>query len=1010
MRIRALSPAHRSPWRRYLAALAAIGVAIGLRVLLDPALGNQYPAVTLFGGIAFAAWYGGVGPGLLATVAGFVLAFALFFEPRGAIDVSQPVHFVALGAYLLSSTVIIGFAKAMELGRSQVEAGRDLLRVTVESIGDGVITTDAQGRVTALNPVAQTLTGCATEDSLGKPLESVFRIIDEQSREPVENPARRALDSGGIVGLATQKLLLAPDGTERAIDESAALIRSEDGRVYGSVLVFRDVSDRRRIERRLEESERDLSDFFEDASIGIHWVGLDGTILRANRAELEMLGYEPEEYIGRPIQDFHVDAEVIGDILRRLHEGEVLSDYETRLRRKDGSILPVAIDSSVKWEGDRFLHTRCFTRDISDRIRADEMASRMMALVASSDDAILSKDLDGIIQTCNRGAERLFGYSSDELVGSSVSLLIPPERAGEEDSIRQRIRSGGHVETYETIRRRKDGSEIAIELTVSPLFGSGGCVIGASKIARDIGPRKRTEADLVESRQLLELGLRDLQSIYDNVPVGLCQLDRDLRYVRVNDRMAEMNGFSAADHLGRSVREMVPHLADQVEPEFRRVLETGRPRVEVELTGETAARPGFIRSWLVSWFPQYDFAGNVTGINVAGQEITERKRAEIALLEADRRKNEFLATLAHELRNPLAPIRNGLSILADGGNDPRNAVEIRQIMERQLTHLVRLVDDLFDLSRISRGRLELKRERVDLKSVISVALEACRPLAASKGIDLTVTVPDAPIHFEADPVRLGQVLTNIVNNACKFSDPGSEVRVAGMLVGAEISISVEDSGIGIEPEQLAATFEMFNQINRAQGQQGLGIGLALAKRLIDLHDGRIDAASDGPGKGSRFVVTIPVSPAPAPTQSTSPASTHREVESMPVVDRPGNGKRILVVDDNQDSAVSLALWLKLKGYETQVAHDGLEALSSADSFRPAVLLLDIGLPKLDGYDVCRRIRSEPWGRSMQIFALTGWGQEDAKRATAAAGFDAHLVKPVEHALLEKILSAPPKSE
>ncbi len=982
-------------WTGYAAAAVATGLAVAVRSLLDPMLGDQLPLVTLFGAVAFAGWYGGVGPGVAASLLGFALCSALFIEPRGAFRLSQPLGWIGLVAYSLSCAVIVGFARATEAGRRRTEEARKLLGLTLDSIGDGVITTDAKGRITSLNRVAEALTGWSSQEGVGRPLAEVFRVIGEQSRQPAADPARLVLEQSLVVGLANHTLLIARDGTERAIDDSAAPIREVGGEVSGVVLVFRDVSERRSAERAREASEQELADFFEEASVGIQWAAADGTILRVNRAQLTMLGYERGKYVGHHIADFHADRDVIDDILARLQARETVSGREARMWCKDGSIRPVSIDASAKWEDGRLVYMRCFTRDLSDRMRADEANSRLAAIVTWSDDAILSKDLDGIIQTWNRGAERLFGYMPDEVIGRPVTLLIPPERIAEEGAILDRIRRGLRVEPYETVRRRKDGSHVEISLTVSPVFDAAGRVIGASKTARDISLRKRVEAELRASRILTERGLQELQAIYENAPIGMCLLDRDLRYVRVNDRLAEMNGIPAAQHIGRTLREVVPLLAEQLEPRLRSILETGEPIVEVELTGETAARPGVRRTWLESWFPQRNGEGAVIGVNMVAQEVTDRKLAEEALREADRRKDEFLATLAHELRNPLAPIRNGLSVLARAGEDASIAGDARQMMERQLAHMVRLVDDLFDVSRISRGRFELRRERVELASIVSLAVETCRPMAHERSIGLAVKLPDVPVHLEADPVRLGQVLANLIGNACKFSDLGSEVRIVGTRAGGDVQLSVEDSGIGIEPELIDGVFEMFAQIDRSPERQGLGIGLALSKRLVELHGGRIAASSAGRGKGSQFVVTLPATEAPA------------GAVAQPSLHRPAQPRRILVVDDNPDSAISLALWLKLKGHETHTAYDGEEGLLAAERFRPEIVLLDIGLPKLDGYEVCRRIRGEVWGAGMRVIALTGWGQEDAKRKTAAAGFDAHLIKPVEHAALDEILSTPP---
>ena len=295
------------------------------------------------------------------------------------------------------------------------------------------------------------------------------------------------------MGLANHTVLIARDGTERPIDDSAAPIRDDAGATIGAVLVFRDVTERRQAEEALRRKEAELRDFIENATVGLHWVGPDGIILWANKAELDLLGYTREEYLGRHIAEFHVDRPVIDDILRRLLNREELHGYEARLRCKDGSIKHVLINSSGLWEGERFLHTRCFTHDITDRKRAEESQSRLAAIVESSDDAIISKTLDGVIRSWNAGAERIFGYTAEEAVGRPITLIIPPERLDEERTILERLRRGERVEHFETVRVAKDGRRLDISLTVSPVRDDEGRVIGASKVARDITERKRAE-------------------------------------------------------------------------------------------------------------------------------------------------------------------------------------------------------------------------------------------------------------------------------------------------------------------------------------------------------------------------------------------------------------------------------------------------------------------------------------------------------------------------------------
>ncbi len=380
-------------------------------------------------------------------------------------------------------------------------------------------------------------------------------------------------------------------------------------------------------------------------------------------------------------------------------------------------------------------------------------------------------------------------------------------------------------------------------------------------------------------------------------------------------------------------------------------------------------------------------------------EATRISRRRIA--EADRRKDEFLAMLAHELRGPLAPLSNMLEVMKRADGDIALIQQARTTMERQLRHLVRLVDDLIDVSRITRNNVELRKERVELASIIQQSAESCRPLAERAKIELTTALPPQPIYLNADPMRLVQVFSNILNNACKYTEVGGQIRVSAQRQGSDAIARVEDTGIGIPPAQLASVFEMFTQIEKDRSQGGLGIGLALAKRLVEMHDGTVEAHSEGLGKGSAFVVRLPI--ATESPEDEPLVKDGRRRPDAPAVTAPP--RRILVVDDNVDSATSLARLLKMSGNETQMAHDGLDAVEAAERFRPDVILLDIGLPKLDGHDACRRIREHAWGAPMLIVALTGWGQEEDRRKSRDAGFDHHLVKPVDLAALKRLLAS-----
>jgi PAS domain S-box-containing protein len=497
----------------------------------------------------------------------------------------------------------------------------------------------------------------------------------------------------------------------------------------------------------------------------------------------------------------------------------------------------------------------------------------LAAIVDSSDDAIVSKTLEGRILSWNRGATRLFGWEPHEVIGKPVTIIIPPELHAEERQILEKLRHGERIEHFDTVRVAKDGRRLAISLTVSPVRSPDGTVIGASKIARDVSERKLAEERLHASQEALRL--------------------------------------------------------------------------------------------------------------------------------ADRRKDEFLALLAHELRNPLAPIRYALAANKKPGRTPEQCRQADDIIERQVAHMSRLLDDLLDISRITRGTLELKKTRAELTSVVGAAIETARPILDEKHHTLALDLPAQPLQLEADVVRLAQVFSNLLINAAKYTDPGGQIQLRAWNQGDDVLVSVSDNGIGIPAELLPRVFDMFFQSHAALGRAegGLGVGLSLVRGLVRLHDGSVEARSEGPGKGSEFTVRLPMGAARA-------EATGAEDEAEPLLGDAG--LKILVVDDNRDAADTCAMLLEASGHHVQTAYTGRQALELARTFRPHAMLLDIGLPDLDGYRLAQQIRGTPWGRGAVLVAVTGWGQEEDRQRAVAAGFDHHLVKPISADTVETLLHSLPR--
>jgi PAS domain S-box-containing protein len=619
-----------------------------------------------------------------------------------------------------------------------------------------------------------------------------------------------------------------------------------------------------------------------------------------------------------------------------------------------------------------------------------EAQSLLAAIVASSDDAIISKTLDGRITSWNKGAERLFGYSAHEAIGKSIHLIVPPEGRDQVAQILDRIRHGERVEHLEVERICKDGRRVTVSLTVSPVHDRHGVIIGASKTARDITARKEWEANRARSEDALKFAMSAGR-------MGAWSQALAADEFWWSPELAVIFGFDADD---------VSYSRDRL---FSLVVPEDRARLTATIEAALTRREDYVLEFQFRhaktgewrWMEargraQYDAAGRPTMLYGLGIDITDRVRAVEALREADRRKDEFLATLAHELRNPLAPIASGLHILRTAGDNPQVATTAREIMERQLAQMVRLVDDLLDVARITTGKVELRCEQIDVADPVKDAVDTSRPLLETNGQPLTVSLPDAPVHANADRTRLAQVFANLLNNSAKFSDRGQPISIALAREGADAVVRVRDAGVGIAPEALPKIFDMFGQAGDGSRKSGgLGIGLSLVKRIAEMHGGSVAAHSGGVGRGSDFVVRIPAVAVQHPI-------VHHE---QPAVSLPILKRRILVVDDNTDAAESLAALLSINGHETRLAHDGLQAVEEAKTFKPEVVFLDIGMPALDGHETARRIRQEPWGKDMVLVALTGWGQSEDRRRSQEAGFNHHLVKPADPIAVAKLISS-----
>jgi PAS domain S-box-containing protein len=527
-------------------------------------------------------------------------------------------------------------------------------------------------------------------------------------------------------------------------------------------------------------------------------------------------------------------------------------------------------------------------------------------------------------------------------------------------------------------------------------------LLGATKALFRLYDRDREKRFLVD--QLREANrqnaaqLAELTSIYATAPVGLAVLDTELRYLRINDLLAAKNGIPADQHIGRTVRELVPNIAGSIEPACRELIATGKPRLEVEIAGQTAAQPGVKRTWLHSYFPLKDSNGDCIGVNVVVQDLTDRKRLEERLREADKRKDEFLAILGHEWRNPLGVISNAFELLP--ASDTPEAQEIRAIIKRQLTRMTDLTNDLLDVSRIAGGQIEIYKQSCDFAAIVREAAEDYRGILGSVGICLELQLPKDSVWVLGDCRRLAQSIGNLLHNANKFTPPGGTVTVTlDILPNQQTAVlKVRDTGIGMDESTVTRLFEPFSQALRSfdRSRGGLGLGLTLVKGFIEMHGGEVSASSKGPGKGSEFTVQLPVQRDP-----TGPSDATPESIASPSPDPISC--RILIIDDNQVGARAMQLFLQDAGHLVEIARSGAEGFVIARNFKPDVVLCDIALPWMDGYTIARTIRQDAELKDVYLIAISGYAQDEDQQLARQAGFDEYCVKPVDLKFLDNLL-------
>lgn len=851
----------------------------------------------------------------------------------------------------------------------------------------------------------------------------------------------------------------------RWIRSSGRTVYNQSGEAVSMLGVSFDITEIKRVEEVLRQNAQQLALIADTTPVFIARCNREERFVYVNKPYADRFGLTPADCVGKPI------AEIVGD------------EAYARFRKYVEIVLqgiPVEFEVELPYSriGTHFTHASYAPEfdlegnvvgwisaitDVTERKQAEMARAHLAAIVASSDDAIISKDLNGVITSWNKGAEKMYGYTKAEAIGQPIMMLIPAERADEEPEILEKIKLGQTVNHYETIRRCKDGTELHISLTISPIRDETGTIVGASKIARDITARKQAEAE----RALLFLREREAREEAETLNYVARSVAGELDLQKLVQTITDAGTKLTGANFGAFFYNLVNEQGESY------VLYTlsGAPREAFEKFGlprntaifeHTFHGRGIVRSDDILQHPEYGksaphygmpkghlpvrsylavpvtsrngevlgglFFGHSEpgifterderiGAGIASQaavaidnaqlfmtvqkELAQRKQAEEALRETDRRKDEFLAMLAHELRNPLAPIRNAAQVLKLVGPADANQRWAREVIERQTQHLTRLVDDLLDVSRITRGKVTLQREPLNLTTIIHRAVETSRPLIDTRKHLLTITLPAEPLYVEGDLTRLVQVVGNLLNNAAKFTEEGGQIQLEVSQENGQAVIRVRDNGIGLTEDLIPHVFDLFTQADRSldRSQGGLGIGLTLVRNLVEMHGGTVEAKSEGPGQGSEFTIWLPLMQE-ATNEATGEANSDVLGSALPTP-----ALKVLIVEDNVDSAEMMAFILKREGHEVRMSHDGLAALEAASAFRPQIVICDIGLPGMNGYDVAAQLREQADFIDTTLIALSGYGQEEDRRRSREAGFKHHLVKPVDPDALVALLDS-----
>jgi PAS domain S-box-containing protein len=974
---------------RWAMTFGVTALAIAISAAIDHFVDYGTPFQPLYVALVVIASWAGAWPAAASLAIGTLTYLTWWTEPDGLPWTTNPNAQVSALGFLLTGFVIIGACTLLRNARNRASRAESRLALAQEEVGVAVWEIDLRnGRVLASDQ-GWRMHGLPPHRGAGT-LAEWIGPLNAEDRAAIE----RRIAEGRENRFEIEFRVATPGAGERWLSARIRVHRDERGNAVRTSGISLDVTEARRLREERSASEQQLRTIANALPVLIAHVDRDRTYRFANAAYEGWFGIPVGEILGRHIADL-VGADTFETVrphLDRAFRGDTVR-YRTRIESPRYGLRDLAVTYVPQiTEDGRIEGIVSLIDDVTDEVaaaeRLRESEERLQLAMDGARMGTWYRDSRRDFVIWDRQHFRLLGLDPDRIMKPTDATWLervhPDDRERVLDTLRAAQAATRTFDMQIRIVRADTGEERWLSMHGRFLRADdGGPSVRSIGIVFDVTDQKRAELELRRSEATY-------RTLGEAVPDLVWSSGPDGRADYVNRNFTEYTGLTLAQFQRIGWSSLVHPEDDAQVRERWNATNGGEAPFEAEFRSRRS--DGEYRWLWCRALPLHDAEGRLYKWVGFASDVTERRqteeylrRTDAALREADKRKDEFLATLAHELRNPLAPIRYAVRLLKPD-SPPHALAQGRETIERQATHMARLLDDLLDMSRITRGAIELRRRPMDLRQAVEDSIEVARPMIDGVQHRLEIALPSSPVWIDADATRLAQIVGNLLQNAAKYTDPGGRIEVRVESDADQAVLRIADTGIGLAPDMRERVFELFSQVHRSitNSRGGLGIGLAIVKRLVELHGGTIEVRSEGLGRGSEFIVRLPRC-----VLGSQPAADR--IVPLPRHDR----RRVLVADDNADAVESLATLLRLAGHSVQIAHDGAAAIALAETARPDVVVLDLGMPRLSGFDVARWLRRQPWGADIRLIAVTGWGQEEDRRRSREAGFDSHLTKPVD---------------